>query len=104
MRFVALVLLVSTIATLSFAQDRSPAARTVDSETTSETTPMAQDAGSGSGSGSGSKSKSKCTSGWIDACGGCFQPCDADKDCKVKGETCQPIVCAHTSYGNGCSP
>jgi hypothetical protein len=46
-----------------------------------------------------------CTPGWIDECGGCYQPCDfehGDRDCKVRGQTCQPIVCAHGSYGSGC--
>jgi len=47
--------------------------------------------------------KSKCTPGWIDECGGCYQPCSADRDCKTKGLTCQPIICAHTPYGNGCT-
>jgi hypothetical protein len=45
---------------------------------------------------------STCAKGQIDACGDCYPPCDTDADCKVKVQTCQPIVCAHTSYGNGC--
>jgi len=45
---------------------------------------------------------STCAKGWIDGCGSCYPPCQTDADCKVKGQTCQPIVCTHTSYGNGC--
>jgi len=45
---------------------------------------------------------STCAKGQIDACGDCYPPCDTDADCKLKGQTCQPIVCTHTSYGNGC--
>jgi hypothetical protein len=45
---------------------------------------------------------STCPKGWIDECGGCYPRCEADRDCKTKGQTCQPIVCAHGSYGNGC--
>jgi hypothetical protein len=48
--------------------------------------------------------KSTCTPGWIDECGSCYQRCEVDRDCKAKGLTCQPIVCAHGSYGNGCAP
>jgi hypothetical protein len=47
---------------------------------------------------------STCAKGQIDACGECYPPCDTDADCKVKGQTCQPIVCTHTFYGNGCVP
>jgi hypothetical protein len=45
---------------------------------------------------------STCARGWIDGCGSCYPPCETDADCKVKGQTCQPIVCTHTLYGNGC--
>jgi len=45
---------------------------------------------------------STCAKGWIDGCGSCYPTCQTDADCKAKGQTCQPIVCAHTSYGNGC--
>lgn len=45
---------------------------------------------------------SACAKGWIDGCGSCYPPCETDADCKVKGQSCQPIVCTHTSYGNGC--
>jgi hypothetical protein len=44
----------------------------------------------------------RCPKGWIDECGGCYQPCNADGDCKTKGQSCQPVICAHTPYGNGC--
>lgn len=44
----------------------------------------------------------KCPKGWIDECGGCYQPCNADADCKTQGQSCQPVICAHTPYGNGC--
>jgi hypothetical protein len=42
-----------------------------------------------------------CSPGSIDSCGDCYEPCGTDADCKGKG-TCQPIVCTHTAYGNGC--
>jgi hypothetical protein len=42
-----------------------------------------------------------CTPGWIDACGGCYKPCETDAECNAKGR-CQPVVCTHTAYGNGC--
>jgi hypothetical protein len=42
-----------------------------------------------------------CTPGWIDACGGCYKPCETDAECNGKGR-CQPVVCTHTPYGNGC--
>ena len=45
---------------------------------------------------------STCAKGWIDGCGSCYPPCETDADCKVKGQTCQPIICTHTLYGNGC--
>jgi hypothetical protein len=45
---------------------------------------------------------STCPKGWIDECGSCYQRCEADRDCTTKGQTCQPILCAHGSYGNGC--
>jgi hypothetical protein len=60
------------------------------------------DAPSASSAPTRAPAATKCPKGWIDECGGCYQPCNADGDCKTKGQSCQPVICAHTPYGNGC--